>query len=503
MLSIECFLLLSALGSHYAILASTFQDLEIWTGEKEQFVKPREENGQIYYRLREVAAILGLRLEERGNRLVVRGVQDELQLTDGRPLVRFAEEEYVLLSTPPIKKGKEDWYIPEDFLTRALPSILTGKVEKLGDQRYKIELQGQNYVQVEIANFGDRVRILLTPKLQVPIATKEFPDYIQVEVGEYPARFELPQNPPDRRIISSLELDLAHPYGALRIYKGHQYYSFRELTSGDLAREIIEVYGPPPTIVNLLPEEAPELRSAEPVADPRPSLPLPRSPKGGIVVDPGHGGENYGVSRSGKMLEKNITLEIASWIEQQLRDKGYQCQLTRLRDVDLPVAQRSGLGNYYRSTLYLSVHAGGSPSEKAHGPLVYVHKYQNQMSQTGVNDPLPEEGLTLRNPPSSGIDSDPRLVAWEEGQRAYLPQSRQLAELIQEKLNHVYGTNNRLVETPLAVLAPVAAPAALIEVGFMTNRKDGEKLSSAAFRERVAIAIVDGVLGFLKQRMDE
>ena len=95
-------------------------------------------------------------------------------------------------------------------------------------------------------------------------------------------------------------------------------------------------------------------------------------------------------------------------------------------------------------------------------------------------------------------DSDDELVPWEEGQKKYLKQSRQLAELIQDELNGLNGSQNQVVEVPLAVLAPVTAPAVLIEAGFLTNPEESEKLIQAQFQDQTARAIVAGLLEFLK-----
>ena len=80
--------------------------------------------------------------------------------------------------------------------------------------------------------------------------------------------------------------------------------------------------------------------------------------------------------------------------------------------------------------------------------------------------------------PNSG-DS---LTAWETGQKPYAAQSRQLGELIQTELNAVFGGENQMVEAPLAQLAPVTAPAVLVEAGFLTNSEDQQKLATASFR---------------------
>ena len=77
---------------------------------------------------------------------------------------------------------------------------------------------------------------------------------------------------------------------------------------------------------------------------------------------------------------------------------------------------------------------------------------------------------------------------------------RELAELLQQELNLLWGVENRVAEIPLAVLAPVTAPAVLIEMGFLTNPEDYQKLSSTEFLEQVARTITSAVDAFLQRR---
>ena len=73
-----------------------------------------------------------------------------------------------------------------------------------------------------------------------------------------------------------------------------------------------------------------------------------------------------------------------------------------------------------------------------------------------------------------------------------------MAELIQGELNTLYGIHNEVVEVSLAVLAPVMAPAVLIESGFLTNLEESQKLIQPDFQDEIVSAIVTAVLRFLK-----
>jgi N-acetylmuramoyl-L-alanine amidase len=210
-----------------------------------------------------------------------------------------------------------------------------------------------------------------------------------------------------------------------------------------------------------------------------------------VVIDPGHGGEDYGVDVYQDVLEKGLALVLARKIEQRLTASGEGVRLTRFRDVDLSAEQRSAVGNFHRAKVFVSVHVGGAPSPRTSGAVVYVY------------DPPPAEFKVSQSDPEGGgsEEAEPvELIRWNEGQLSYLDGSRRLANLMQTELNKLFGVENRVVEARLAVLAPVMAPAVVVETGFLTNAEDLELLESDEFQETLAYTITQVIKKFLESR---
>ena len=88
-------------------------------------------------------------------------------------------------------------------------------------------------------------------------------------------------------------------------------------------------------------------------------------------------------------------------------------------------------------------------------------------------------------------------MPWGEGQAPYILSSQRLARQFQKELNVLWGVQNSVREIPLAILAPIAAPAILVEAGFLTNPEDQAMLISADFQERLAAAISRAIVTFL------
>ena len=96
-------------------------------------------------------------------------------------------------------------------------------------------------------------------------------------------------------------------------------------------------------------------------------------------------------------------------------------------------------------------------------------------------------------------EDDIKMILWDMAQAAYLTQSSQLAELIQNELNTLLGTLNRGVkQAPFKVLTGVACPAVLVEVAFISNPDEERKLMKSEFQNMIALAVYRGLTNFLK-----
>jgi len=488
------------LGTVWVLKVRAADDLDLWVGEKKSRVDSRDNRGKAYFELRDLVEILNLRFQESDTQATVSGPRGQLQLTNNRPLVRF-KDEYILLNQAIWRRKEKEWYVPEDFLQKALPLILAQRLERQSALSYRVVPFEQNRVQVEVTNFPDHVRLTFIQSRQAPIRVQEFQDSIRVTFDNFLVIPSLPATRPDSRIVGGLQFDSTDVYGAFRIDKGQHYYNFREYSSDRSDRKVIDLYSPPAT-ARTVPEIAPQPQ--EPTPTPAPAPPVVPAPVpvfkarqfGNLVtLDPGHGGEDYGVHPSQEELEKNYTLRIAERIEARLRSTAYRGMLTRTQDTDLAASHRSAIANYYQSRCYIGIHLGGAPSKETAGPVVYVQRYSGQDRQAGDEESGGADGST---PIASAREMRPQnLIPWEMGQTTFVTQSKRLGELIQSELNAVYGTENQLVEVPLAQLAPVAAPAVIVEAGFLTNSDDQQKLATGEFQDRIAVAIVKAIQRFL------
>jgi len=470
------------------------QDLTLRVGQESHRVESATRDGRTYFRLRDIAAVFELSTNETSSQIDVFGPRGTLALMDDRPLVRIGDQ-YILLTGPVWRRGKGNWYVPADFLEKVLPGILNTRLTKESDGTYRVQGVGRNRVRVEFLKYPDHLSVVFRSSRAGVTAVQEFRDYVEVRYGEYLVNPDSIADPPDRELITSVKFVPEEAFGTFRVEKGEKFYSFRESRLSDPPRLVLDVFPRPGTersspgsgaTVDLPATSRPSTSREPPDEDPgqQPRIPV-------IVIDPGHGGEDYGVDVYQDVLEKGLALVLARKIEQRLVASGEGVRLTRFRDVDLAAEQRSAAGNFHRAKVFVSVHVGGAPSAQTSGAVVYVY------------DPPPAEFKVSRAAPREGGgegDDHAELVRWNEGQIGYLNGSRRLANLMQTELNKLFGIQNSVVEARLAVLAPVMAPAVLVETGFLTNSEDLELLGRDEFQETLAYTIARVIGKFLESR---
>jgi N-acetylmuramoyl-L-alanine amidase len=218
-----------------------------------------------------------------------------------------------------------------------------------------------------------------------------------------------------------------------------------------------------------------------------------------VVIDPGHGGENPGASGAGGTLEKDVVLSIARKLKAELVNaRGLQVFLTRDRDLDVGLDERTAIANNYKADLFVSIHANASGARGAKGSEVYFLSYQASddesrwMAQTeGAAEPVA----------GGAPGSDLALILWDMAQAEHLEESSALASRIQEELAVVTGSEGRGVkQAPFRVLVGAAMPAILVEVAFISNPEEEKLLASDAYQAKIAASLARGIERFRKER---
>jgi N-acetylmuramoyl-L-alanine amidase len=198
-----------------------------------------------------------------------------------------------------------------------------------------------------------------------------------------------------------------------------------------------------------------------------------------VVLDAGHGGTDIGAQGKDGLLEKNLTTQIVSQVQNALQATGkYRVVLTRTGDVNVGFDQRAAEANIAHPIAFISFHAGDLGSSS---PRVVVYSYR------------PSSPLAMAPDPGS----QSLFINWDKVQLRYMDPSSRLAQDLQQDLERTTKVASaRPMEVPVRVLQSIAAPAVAIEVGSLTPNSDSGALTSPAFQQKIAAAVVQALAGF-------
>ncbi len=173
-----------------------------------------------------------------------------------------------------------------------------------------------------------------------------------------------------------------------------------------------------------------------------------------IAIDAGHGGSNIGTTGSSKDIqEKNLTLFFAKDLEDELRSRKAKVVMTRVNDTTLSMYDRITFLDQQNPDLLISIHLNESDKDTVRGVSTYY-----------------------------------RYVAFRPLSQAIL---HKLLETGLDEFGNIGRFN-------FALNGPTDYPNCLVEVAFLSNKEDEQKILDPKFRTLVAKKIADGVEDFLK-----
>jgi N-acetylmuramoyl-L-alanine amidase len=268
---------------------------------------------------------------------------------------------------------------------------------------------------------------------------------------------------------------------------------FRPRMSGILIGNQIRFRGFSPTIANgsvTLPPgfmaECDRLLRRPSVAvtvPPSVTPPPQRSAPYRVVIDPGHGGHDPGAPGVSGSQEKTVNLVVGRLIAAKLEGAGVSVTMTRSDDTFLELNDRAAVGSRINADVFVAIHADSNPSRSMRGFTVFVQNSEHSDFERAKEI----EG-------ESPLTGD-RLRAAITANRS---RSHRLATLIESQLNALGETQDRGVQPKsLRVLRLSVCPAALVEVGFMSNPSEEQRLLQFDYENQIATAIAKGILQFL------
>jgi N-acetylmuramoyl-L-alanine amidase len=222
----------------------------------------------------------------------------------------------------------------------------------------------------------------------------------------------------------------------------------------------------------------------------RPTQPAPD--KGPLVMlDPGHGGKDPGAIGVSGTYEKHVALASASELRRQLAAGGrYRVELTRTRDVFIPLAQRVAIAQARGAALFVSMHADALRDHSVRGASVYTLAASASDAQSAAL--ARRENAADRYGGAAFRGTSPeiaRILASLERAETRTGSARMAQSVVGAFDGAVPLLQNPSRHAGFVVLQAADIPSVLVEMGFMSNPADEAALRKPAHRAQVAAAL--------------
>ncbi len=237
---------------------------------------------------------------------------------------------------------------------------------------------------------------------------------------------------------------------------GVRFGGLRQPNSETLSLEVrsFQATTPSPRDPRTIPVPPPSNNNPPPFNPP----PATGTPRGRVlvVIDPGHGGKDPGAVGLGGLREVDVILPISLDVSQILKQQGVEVMMTRNADYFVSLQGRTALANRARANIFVSIHA-------------------------------------------NAVGGGRRNV---NGMETFYAGNRDLAAAIHRSIlrSVTVGRDRGVKKSRFYVLRTSRMPAALVEVGFVTGTEDNARLRDPAYRRRMAQAIAQGILDYIRQK---
>ena len=192
-----------------------------------------------------------------------------------------------------------------------------------------------------------------------------------------------------------------------------------------------------------------------------------------VVIDPGCGGTDSGNPGMGDTVEKTINLQVALKLQAMLEAKypDVQVVMTRSDDSTLDTDQRVSIINTSNGDLAISLHCDYfAGSSERRGVTTYYRQSDGTEQTTGTEESGTEVKLSVSQ------------------------MSQQIAQTLQTRAAEALETEDRgIAAESYDILIETNVPTVLMEMAYLTDTEDYNKITSESYQQSLAEAMADGI----------
>ena len=220
-----------------------------------------------------------------------------------------------------------------------------------------------------------------------------------------------------------------------------------------------------------------------------------------VVLDAGHGGYDSGNTGNG-FLEKKIALQTSIQIGNYIKsNSNIKVIYTRSKDRFVKLSERAAIANRSDADLFISIHCDAFTSSKVYGAGTFVLGLHRNADNLRIAQKENSVIFLEENYQSNYKNFDPNnpesVISLVLMQETYLEQSIEAANTIQKSFVTNLNRKDRTVkQAGFQVLRETYMPSVLVELGFLTNKKEGTYLNSKKGQKEMSETIAKGIINY-------
>ncbi len=206
-----------------------------------------------------------------------------------------------------------------------------------------------------------------------------------------------------------------------------------------------------------------------------------------IVIDPGHGGSDTGARRD-SFIESKIVLAIAEKVKSNLeKNPEMKVTLTRQTNSNLNLVQRVKIANDLQANLFISLHANSSRSTQVTGLEFYFAAQPRLLNQSN---------------PQTHLSGSTEIIEKIKKDLVLLGKNKSSLEFSKQAQIQNPDKKSVIRRAPFYVIENTSMPAVLIEVGFISNRREAKQLATPEYQSEIALLLANSILSY-KEKGDK
>ncbi len=222
-----------------------------------------------------------------------------------------------------------------------------------------------------------------------------------------------------------------------------------------------------------------------------------------IVIDPGHGGIDTGTSAKSGLSEKALVLVFSKQLRAKLLSLGrYKVIMTRSTDKFVPLRKRVAIAHGNKADLFIAIHADSIKYSAVRGTTIYTLSETASDAEAAALAAKENRADIIGGVDLAGENKEITNILIDLAQRETKNLSLYFAKSAINGLKRV----TRMARRPMraagfVVLKAPDVPSVLVELGYLSNKRDAKLLANKAWQAKVAKALARSVDSFFRARI--